>query len=217
VRYSAGSGVPYLADWECNVLKPPDDMPRPPAVLRQVNAYVARRSWFADEDAEVLAERLGRISKFQSLNSEDAVTWSWFGTLGLADADARRAVTGWLFDRLGINAAPPQDVRVDQWMRVVHPNAPESPHGPELDARIDDPSVALVSSKPNGRQNLVRGRAALRALRTTRSCFDAIRCGVILTWLLIPGRSSSSVSHIPCPTSPPIRQARRLRDSSESP
>jgi hypothetical protein len=144
VRYSSGSGVPYLESWEDNVLRLPDSDGWPPALLKQVTSYVARRSWFTDKDADALAARLGKISKFQSLSSEDAVTWSWFGTLGRAGVEPRRRTVQWLYDRLGLQLRASPDVRVDQWMRVIHPNALKSSKGPELDARIDDPGVALV-------------------------------------------------------------------------
>jgi hypothetical protein len=144
LRYSAGSGVPYVVNWEHNALKPPFGVPWPLAVIKQVNGYIAPRNWFAAADADVLAARLGRISKFQSLNSEDAVTWSWFGTLALADGSQRRAVTEWLYNRVGIEDSPSDDVRVEQWMRIVHPNALESRNGPELDARVQDSSAALI-------------------------------------------------------------------------
>jgi hypothetical protein len=144
LRYSAGSSVPYVLNWEDNALHPPPGSAWPPAVIRQVEGYVARNSWFAATDAEDLAARLGFISKFQSLNSEDAVTWSWFGTLALADGTHRRDVAQWLYSRAGIDGSPSEDVSVDQWMRVVHPNALESPNGPELDARVQDPSTGLV-------------------------------------------------------------------------
>src|SRR5437879_6569501 len=142
IRYSKGSGVPYLESWEDNVLGSRGAGAWPDSLLRQVKAYVARRSWFADEDARALSAGLGRISKFQSLNSEDAVTWSWFGTLGRAEPETRRRAIQWLYDRLGLPLKASPDVRIDQWMRVVHPNALESAKGPELDARIDDPGVA---------------------------------------------------------------------------
>lgn len=144
VRYSSGSQVPYLERWEDNVLHPRGGADWPPALLKQVNGYVARRSWFSDEDADALAVRLGRISKFQSIRSEDALTWSWFGTLSCAGPPARQAVTQWLYARLGLQLTASADPAVDQWMRVAHPNAPQSPNGPELDARVDDPQVALI-------------------------------------------------------------------------
>jgi hypothetical protein len=138
------SAVPYVLDWEDNVLPPPDGQEWPASLLRQVRAYVARRSWFSDGDADALAAKLGVISKVQSLNSEDAVTWSWFGTLALADPQARRRALQRLYDQIGLERRASAGIRIAQSPRVVHPNAPESPHGPELDARIDDPGVALV-------------------------------------------------------------------------
>jgi hypothetical protein len=125
---------------EDNVLGAP---PRPEALLGQVRGYVARPDQFAADDADALAAHLGRISKFRSVNSEDAVTYSWFGTLAAASGDVRCAAVQWLYDRAGIPATA-KDPVLDQWARVFHPNAPGSPRGPELDARIDDPSAALV-------------------------------------------------------------------------
>ncbi len=118
VRRSRG-GVVTFERWEDNVLGSP---PWPEALLGQVRGYVARRCHFADVDAEALAAYLdGRISKFQSANSEDAVTYSWFGTLAVASADARRAAGQWLYDRAGILAIA-SDPTIEQWARVFHPN-----------------------------------------------------------------------------------------------
>src|SRR4051795_8156871 len=84
LRRSRGtSRVPYVEDPRRNVIGNTRDAP--PFLMRQVQAYVARSRWFTDEEAAVLSADLGRISKFQSLRSEDAITWSWFGTLAAAD------------------------------------------------------------------------------------------------------------------------------------
>jgi hypothetical protein len=130
LRYRAGSSVPYVLNWEDNALYPPPGAAWPPAVIRQVEGYVARKSWFAATDAEGLAARLGFIGKFQSLNSENAVTWSWFGTLALADGTHRRDLAQWLYSRAGIEGSPSEDVSVDQWMRVVHPKRAREPERP---------------------------------------------------------------------------------------
>jgi hypothetical protein len=104
---------------------------------------VARSSWFRDEDATALQAQLGRISKFQSLRSEDALTWSWFGTLHEAAGDARRGALQWLCNEVGANVEVSDEVRVRQWVRVPHPNA-AGRLGPEVDAIIDDPEGVLL-------------------------------------------------------------------------
>ena len=140
VRYSRG-GVLTFELWEHNVLGSP---PWPEALLRQVNGHTAQPRWFAQEDLPALTAHLdGRISRFQSVNSEDAVTYSWFGTLAPEPVETRRAVAQWLYDRAGI-AATAREPRIDQWLRVFHPHRPGSSRGPELDVRIDDPGAALV-------------------------------------------------------------------------
>jgi hypothetical protein len=153
-RRSRG-GVLTFERWQDNVL---GSSPWPDALLHQVRGYVAKRPHFAEEDAEALGGQLdGRISKFQSVNSEDAVTYSWFGTLAAASADIRRAAAQWLYDRAGI-AASANAPMIDQWARVFHPNAPASARGPELDARIDDPGGALVYVEAKWKASIGTGR-----------------------------------------------------------
>lgn len=150
-------GVLTLERWQDNVLRMPD-AEWPSELLEQVRAYRAQPEHFHSDDAEVLQADLGLISRFQSINSEDAVTWSWFGTLGTAPATARQESIGWLYDRigLGVEAVEPQ---IDQWMRIYHPNAPGSSRGPELDARIVD-TTAVVYVEAKWHATLGTGRGA---------------------------------------------------------
>jgi hypothetical protein len=161
VRYSAGrSRVPYVTRWQDNVLRSPTGEGWPAALLNQVKDYPALKSWFSSADAVALSADLGCISKFQSLNSEDAVTWSWFGTLGLALPEQRRASVQWLYDRIGLDAIASPEAQIDQWGRVYHPNAPGSQNGPELDARIDDPASALIYVEAKWNAGLGAGKGA---------------------------------------------------------
>ena len=158
VRYSRGKGhVPYVEDWTRNVIGlDPDNAP--PWLTRQAMAYVARPSWFGPEDAVRLSQQLGRISKFQSLRSEDALSWSWFGTLALADEGTRQAAVQWLYDRLELPLRASAAVNIRQWDRVPHPNA--SRNGPEIDAIIDDPDNALIYVEAKWLADLGTGRGA---------------------------------------------------------
>jgi hypothetical protein len=159
VRRSRGSGVPYVTSWQHNVIRP-GSIEWPEWLVKQVRGYVAQRSWFTDADAAALAAEFGSISKFQSLRSEDAVTWSWFGTLALADEQARARTIQWLYDRLGLGSTASARVNIDQWQRVVHPNALSSPKGPEIDVRIDDPGAALVYVESKWGASLGTGKGA---------------------------------------------------------
>jgi hypothetical protein len=132
----------------------------PPFLRRQVRGYVSRRSWFSDEDADALSMQLGRISKFQSVRSEDALTWSWFEPLWSADDDTRHAAVQWLYDRLGLGVRATRNITIDQWRRIRHPNAP-SANGPEIDAVIDDPGGALIYVEAKWHASLGTGKGAV--------------------------------------------------------
>ena len=161
VRFSRGeSRVPYVEDWRRNVIGLAADTPVPPWLIRQVRSYVARRDWFEEEDAAALATVLGRISKFQSLQSEDALTWSWFGTLAIATPSERTAAIQWLYDRLGLPVTASGEAGIRQWDRVLHPNAVASPHGPEVDAIVDDPAGALIYVEAKWGAELGTGKGA---------------------------------------------------------
>jgi hypothetical protein len=173
VRRSRG-GVLTFERWEDNVLGGP---PWPDALLTQVRGYVARPSHFADEDVGALAAHLdGRISKFQSINSEDAVTFSWFGTLAFASADSRRAAVQWLCDRTGIRAEANAPT-IDQWSRVFHPNAPKSPKVQNLTHASTTQVLRSSTSRRSGTPRSAPERAKPSMYPMTRSFSDATPSG----------------------------------------
>lgn len=160
VRFSRGaSRVPYAEDWRRSVIGLAGGKPVPPWLERQVRGYVAHRSWFEEADAVALSAVLGRISKFQSLRSEDALTWSWFGTLATAAPAAQQAAIQWLCDMLELQVDASATAGVRQWERVLHPNAPTR-NGPEIDAIVDDPIGALIYVEAKWRAELGTGRGA---------------------------------------------------------
>lgn len=166
VLYRRSHGVSQVLTferWQENVLRGIAKAWPPEALQKQARGYVANTDHFDPQDAEALAADLGgRISKMQSINSEDAVTYSWFGTLSEAPADARRAAVQWLYDRIGLQATA-TDPAVDQWSRIHHPNAPGSARGPELDARIDDAApgaLVYVEAKWQAAVGTGKGKAA---------------------------------------------------------
>jgi hypothetical protein len=76
-------------------------------------------------------------SDLQSLHSEDAVTWSYFGPLAVQPPEAKARFLDWLLGRLGLgDQAGPGGCSIDLWRRVPHPDK-SLPGGPELDFVLD--------------------------------------------------------------------------------
>ena len=84
------------------------------------------------EDDRHARDGLGYYCDLQSLNSEDAVTWSFFGTLAYMSAEIRHRICVALFNRLDL-PAPEGNVLIWLWRRIPHPEKPQSSGGPEID------------------------------------------------------------------------------------
>lgn len=129
-------GVLAAADFSDNLIRV-DGIPWPPPSVVQ-KLYESRQARAFDGDELTVATRLlGVYSDLQSLHSEDAVTWSYFGPLTVASPGARAAFLNWLLDLVGLtdwtgNAT----CTVDLWRRVPHPDK-SLPGGPELDFVLD--------------------------------------------------------------------------------
>ena len=87
---------------------------------------------------------LGYYSDIQSLNSEDALTWSYFGTLAYADTNVKVKFLQNLFKLLQINyTCTIEHVKISLWRRIPHPDTLVS-GGPELDFTIQSENVFLI-------------------------------------------------------------------------
>jgi len=104
----------------------------PPPELLQKSYASDRFLGRTPQDDELARQALGYYCDLQSLSSEDAVTWSFFGTLAYMQASDRNLVCQALFKQLGL-PAPEVDVLVWLWRRIPHPEKPESSGGPEID------------------------------------------------------------------------------------
>src|SRR4051812_34726989 len=121
--------------------------PPPPVIQKLYESRQARA--FAPEELRAATARLGFYSDLQSLNSEDAVTWSYFGPF-LAETFAERAAfANWLVDRVGLSELRRSErCQLDLWRRIPHPDRTTSSGGPELDVVLDaDTVVVFVEAK----------------------------------------------------------------------
>lgn len=138
-------GVWAFLDYLDNVIRPRDCAWPAPELVQKL-ARSDKQMYFFPEDQPLLAQRLGYYTDLQSVNSEDALVWSYFGPLAYATPDARRRWADWLLGRLG-GTRPVQDCSVALWRRVPHPDN-YSQGGPELDSVIvTDSAVLLVEAK----------------------------------------------------------------------
>lgn len=87
---------------------------------------------------------IGYYSDIQSLNSEDAITWSYFGTLAYADITVKVKFLQNLLKLLQISYnGTIEQVEISLWSRIPHPDTLVS-GGPELDFTIQSEKVFLI-------------------------------------------------------------------------
>ena len=129
-------GVIAVADVSDNLIRV-DDVPWPPPAVVQ-KLYESRQSRaFEGDQLDSATRALGVYSDLQSLHSEDALTWSYFGPLAVQPPDARAQFLEWLLDRLDLSAWTGSTASsIDLWRRVPHPDK-SLPGGPELDFVLD--------------------------------------------------------------------------------
>jgi hypothetical protein len=148
---SRGSGVLYLADVRDNLVLTPAQRaawPLPRTILKKLTD-AARISWFDSVAWDALRGDAPSVSRLQSINSEDAVTWSSFGTLLDADRETRARFLNDLLRLAGVPSAEPnRDCVIEMWKRYPHPDTGRTASGPEADAMlIGDRTVVCIESK----------------------------------------------------------------------
>jgi len=98
---------------------------------------------FDPGDQERLKACLGYYTDLQSLHSEDAITWSVFGTVAKSDEAVRTRWTGEFFGEVGLGSSEPAHSEITLWRRIPHPQT-NSPDGPEIDFSISTEDTLLL-------------------------------------------------------------------------
>ncbi len=113
-----------------------------PEILQKCSASLRFRGATQDDDDAPRAG-LDFYCDLQSLNSEDAITWSVFGNLAYLPGPERRLVWNRIFERLGekpLHSIPTCWL----WRRLPHPQKEESSGGPEIDFGCLDPGTLIL-------------------------------------------------------------------------
>jgi hypothetical protein len=149
----------------------------PPELLRKMIASGKFRGATPEDDIAARSG-LGYYCDLQSLNSEDALTWSVFGSLAYLPQAEKVVVTKKLFSQLGIEHDP-GDISIWLWHRIPHPENSESSRGPEIDFGIlDENNLILGEAKWNSSIGTGQGVNKNRSQLDFRLmfCNDFARC-----------------------------------------
>jgi hypothetical protein len=175
----------------------------PPALRRKLKASGQIRA-FDPPGSDELREKLQFYCDLQSITSEDAITWSFFGPFLTATPEARGRLLNWLLDLAGVEHPPSATCEIRLWHRLPHPDTGRSSHGPEPDFALDNDQAIVLgevkwSAKEDKRQGVLgttsqmeMRRLSLLAEASKRSDDPRlVALGVVLLTSLEPGRPNT--------------------------
>lgn len=161
-------GIVAFLDYSDNVVGA--DCVWPPPELLQKLCRSDRVSAFLPDDQTALIQRLGYYTDLQSIHSEDAMQWSFFGPLIHGTEAARVSFSNWLAEALGLSFRN-QKCTMALWRRVPHPDT-LSNGGPELDLLLSgDSFVVLGESKWRSGEGRWQGMAGNKTQLQLREQF----------------------------------------------
>ena len=135
------------------VLNPFDNListgitPWPPAEVLQKLYLSHHVKAFAGADLEKATRSLGYYCDLQSIHSEDAITWSVFGTVARSEHAIRNKWVSDFFSAVGLVQKAIKTSEIFLWRRTPHPDT-LVPGGPEVDFGIlTNDAVVLGEAK----------------------------------------------------------------------
>jgi len=118
---------------------------------RQVRAFEGAQS-------SICTSGLGYYCDLQSLHSEDAITWSVFGTVAYSSLSIRENWVSQFFKLLDISGAVSTNAVIFLWRRIPHPDTLVL-GGPELDfGIITDDTLIFGEAKWQSRIGMAQGK-----------------------------------------------------------
>jgi hypothetical protein len=117
-----------------------------PEILQKLYQSRQIRAFSGDQLA-ACTSGIGYYCDLQSIHSEDAITWSVFGTVARSPRARLAAWLADLFALLDLPAVPTEDAEIFLWRRIPHPDT-LGPGGPEIDVGISTAdALILVEAK----------------------------------------------------------------------
>lgn len=163
---SKGKSLAVVNPFE-NLLRSGVPLWPPPEVLQKLYESHHLRD-FPEADHGDLQSHLGFYCDLQSIRSEDAITWSYFGPLIYATADVRLAFVASFLQKLRLPQQKAGFSEIWLWRRLMHPEK-KNMGGPEIDFGIMTKDTVLLGETkwrtPEGKQQGLhkdRGQIELR-------------------------------------------------------
>jgi hypothetical protein len=130
-----------VCNYENNLIIPSSLVWPHPDILKKL--YRSNHSKDFDQASlEALSAKLGFYCDLQSLRSEDAITWSIFGTLTYFSKNQQVTFVNSLLKNIGEELIV-KDCLIQLWTRIAHPDTLVS-GGPEIDFQIIGDTLVLL-------------------------------------------------------------------------
>jgi hypothetical protein len=126
-----------------NLIRPEHIIWPPPEIIQKLYKSRQERAFERPDDRKRATSGLGFYCDLQSLHSEDAITWSVFGTLRYAPREEREKWAKNFFEIIGLCKAVPDNPEISLWRRTPHPDN-LSPGGPEIDFLISTSNAIVL-------------------------------------------------------------------------
>jgi hypothetical protein len=139
IARSRGGKISVL-NYEDNLIVPSRSVWPHPDILKKLHRSSHSKD-FDQASLEALSAKFGFYCDLQSLRSEDAITWSIFGTLKYFSKSLQVQFVNSLLEAIGeeLNV---KDCLIQLWTRIAHPDTLVS-GGPELDFQIIGDKVVI--------------------------------------------------------------------------
>ncbi|MGD0804493.1 MAG: hypothetical protein ABSA11_10525 [Candidatus Bathyarchaeia archaeon] len=137
---------PFLCDYSDNLIRLNTKAWPHPFVAKKLRRANRARS-FSKENYHQLCVKLGFYCDLQSLRSEDAISWSVFGSLEQSPQNQSISFLVEMLNLIGIKTKS-KNFEIDLWSRIPHPDTHKKANGPEIDFSIvGDDVIILGESK----------------------------------------------------------------------
>jgi len=114
----------------------------PPEIVQKLYKSTQFRA-FEGKDLEIANSGMGYYCDLQSLHSEDAITWSVFGTMARAPQSVLEIWLQDLFNLIDLPNASTDNAEIFLWRRIPHPDTLVS-GGPEIDVGITTSDTVIL-------------------------------------------------------------------------